>query len=196
MTSAFTPATAGRTYLGPRSRARVVVITSTSSGIWRYTGALFSCKGWQVGLIARGGPGLDMLRHKLAAAGGRALAVIADVQDGAALERAAAVIEATLGPIDVWVNCAGNSVCGRLMDVPEREFRAVTDVTYLGAVKGTRVALRRMRPHDASTIVNICSAIAYHGMPLLSSCSGAKGALRGFTKARAASSGRMAAASR
>ena len=34
---------------------------------------------------------------------------------------------------------------------------------------------------DAGTIVNVCSAIAYHGMPLLTSYSGAKAAVRGFT---------------
>ena len=172
-----------RTCLGLPSRPRVVVITGASSGIGRCTAALFSSKGWQVGLIARGGPGLDTLRQELAAGGGRAVALIADVQDGAALERAAALIEGTLGPIDVWVNCAGNGVYGRFMDVPECEFRAVTNVTYLGAVNGTRVALRRMRPRDAGTIVNVCSAIAFHGMPLLSSYSGAKHALRGFTAA-------------
>ena len=176
-------APAARACPGLPSRPRVVVITGASSGIGRCTAALFSRKGWQVGLIARGGPGLDALRHELATAGGRALAVIADVQDGAALERAAALVEATLGPIDVWVNCAGNGVYGRFMDVPEHEFRAVTNVTYLGAVNGTRVALRRMQPRNAGTIVNVCSAIAFHGMPLLSSYSGAKGALRGFTQA-------------
>ncbi len=162
---------------GLPSRPYVVVITGASSGIGRCTAALFSRKGWQVGLVARGGPGLDALRHELAAAGGRTLGVIADVQDGAAL------VEATLGPVDVWVNCAGNGVYGRFMDVPECEFRAVTNVTYLGAVNGTRVALRRMRLRDAGTIVNVCSAIAFHGRPLLSSYSGVRDALRGFTRA-------------
>jgi short-subunit dehydrogenase len=183
------PAITGRTCpgtssrAGKSSRARVVVITGASSGIGRCTAALFSRKGWQVGLVARGGPGLDTLRQELVVAGGHAVAAIADVQDGAALERAAGILEATLGPIDVWVNCAGNGVYGRFMDVPEREFREVTNVTYLGAVNGTRAALRRMQPRDAGTIVNVCSAIAFHGMPLLSSYSGAKYALRGFTEA-------------
>jgi len=69
------------------------------------------------------------------------------------------------------------------MDVPEPEFNRVTGVTYLGMVNGTRAALRRMQPRDSGAIVNVCSAIAFHGMPLLSSYSGAKHAVRGFTKA-------------
>ena len=178
-------ATAGCTVAcsGAPEQARVVVITGASSGIGRCTAALFSRKGWQVGLIARSGPGLDALRQELVKAGGRAVAAIADVSDPAALEQAAAAMEDTLGLIDVWVNCAGNGVYGRFVDVPEQEFREVTNVTYLGAVNGTRVALRRMQPRNAGTIVNVCSAIAFHGMPLLSSYSGAKYALRGFTKA-------------
>ena len=177
--------TAGRIGASPAApgQSRVVVITGASSGIGRCTAALFSRKGWQVGLIARSGPGLDALRQELVMGGGRAVAAIADVSDHAALERAAGIMEDTLGPIDVWVNCAGNGVYGRFADVPEQEFRAVTNVTYLGAVNGTRVALRRMQPRNAGTIVNVCSAIAFHGMPLLSSYSGAKYALRGFTEA-------------
>jgi hypothetical protein len=37
-----------------------------------------------------------------------------------------------------------------------------------------------MLPRDHGRIVNVCSAIAFHGMPLLSSYSGAKHAIRGF----------------
>jgi len=190
------PSQAGCQYLdaaAPSSRAwscservgkpRVVVITGASSGIGRCTAALFSRRGWQVGLVARSGPGLDQVCRDLALAGGRAVAAIAAVSDGAALERAASRLENALGPIDVWVNCAGNGVYGRFMDVPKPEFDRVTGVTYLGMVNGTRAALRRMQPRDSGAIVNVCSAIAFHGMPLLSSYSGAKHAVRGFTKA-------------
>ena len=164
-------------------RSRVVVITGASSGIGRCTAALFSRRGWQVGLVARSGPGLDAVCRDLALTGGGAVAAVADVSDGRVLERAATYLESALGPIDVWVNCAGNGVYGRFMDVPEPEFDRVTAVTYLGMVNGTRAALRRMQPRGAGTIVNVCSAIAFHGMPLLSSYSGAKHAVRGFTEA-------------
>ena len=161
----------------------MVVITGASSGIGRCTAALFSRHGWLVGLVARSGPGLDEVCRDLALTGGHAAAAIADVSDGHALERAATYLESALGPIDVWVNCAGNGVYGRFMDVPEPEFERVTEVTYLGMVNGTRAALRRMQPRGDGTVVNVCSAIAFHGMPLLSSYSGAKHAVRGFTEA-------------
>jgi short-subunit dehydrogenase len=165
----------------PAGPARVVAITGASSGIGRCTASLFASTGWRVGLIARGQPGLEAVCGEIVAAGGAACVAAADVRDAAALEAAAAAIEDALGPIDVWINCAGNGVYGRFLDVPAHEFDCVTDVTYGGTVNGTRVALRRMLPRDAGVVVNVCSAIAYHGMPLLTSYSGAKAAVRGFT---------------
>jgi short-subunit dehydrogenase len=112
-----------------------------------------------------------------------AAAAQADVTDSAALFEAANSITAELGPIDVWINCAGNGVYGRLEDVPEAEFQRVTNVTYHGTVNGTRVALHLMRPRRQGNIVNVCSAIAFHGLPMLSSYAGAKAAVRAFGQA-------------
>ncbi|CAD6555050.1 SDR family oxidoreductase [Paraburkholderia metrosideri] len=165
------------------NRHAVVVITGASSGIGRCAAGLFARHGWRVGLIARGCAGLEATRDEVEHYGATAATAIADVTDPDALEAAAAHIEKTLGPIDVWVNCAGNATFGRFLDIPADEFRRVTDVTYLGTVNGTRVALRRMLPRDHGSIVNVCSAVAYHGIPLLSSYSGAKHAVRGFGQA-------------
>ena len=160
---------------------RVVAITGASSGIGRGTATVFASRGWRVGLIARSQKGLADVQAEIAAAGGCAAAAIADVRDDAALDAAATRIEAELGPIAVWINCAGNGVYGRFVDVPACEFDCVTDVTYRGTVNGTRTALRRMLKRNDGVVVNVCSAIAYHGMPLLTSYSGAKSAVRGFT---------------
>jgi NAD(P)-dependent dehydrogenase (short-subunit alcohol dehydrogenase family) len=65
--------------------------------------------------------------------------------------------------------------------VSEEEFRRATEVTYLGAVWGTMAALRRMRPRDRGTIVQVGSALAYRSIPLQSAYCGAKHALVGFT---------------
>ena len=42
-------------------------------------------------------------------------------------------------------------------------------------------ALRRMRPRDRGTIVQVGSALAYRGIPLQGAYCGAKHAIRGFT---------------
>ena len=163
--------------------SRVVVITGASSGIGRSTAELFAKNGWRVGLIARSADNLDATRKDVVTAGGTASVAIADVADSTALEAAAAHIEGELGPIDVWVNNAGVGVYGRFMDIPEDEFRQLTETNYFGTVNGTRVALRRMLPRNQGTVVQILSAISYRAVPLQSPYSGSKYALRGFTEA-------------
>ena len=162
---------------------RVVVITGGSSGIGRCTASLFARQGWSVGLIARGGEGLAASCADIEASGAAAAAVRADVTNSIALGDAATAIVALLGPIDVWINCAGNGVYGRFGDVPVAEFQRVTDVTYHGTVNGTRVALAHMRQRGHGSIVNVCSAAAFHGLPLMSSYAGAKAAVRAFGQA-------------
>ncbi|HEY3636821.1 MAG TPA: SDR family oxidoreductase [Rhizomicrobium sp.] len=160
----------------------VVIITGGSSGIGRCTAALFARHGWRVGLIARGAEGLAASRRDVEALGARAASAQADVTDSAGLHAATDAIVAALGPVDLWINCAGTGVYGRFTDVPEADFKRVTDVTYHGAVNGTREALSRMQPRGAGTILNVCSAVAFHGLPLMTSYSGAKAALCAFNQ--------------
>ncbi len=166
-----------------KALARVVVITGASSGIGRCTAGLFARRGWRVGLIARGQAGLLAACADVEGHGAVAAMAQADVPACPAVEAAVAALEPARGPVAAWGNGAGNGTFGRFMDTPPEAFRRVTDVTYLGTVNGTRLALRRFLPRDAGCVVNVCSAVAYHGMPLLSSYSGAKHAVRGFDQA-------------
>jgi short-subunit dehydrogenase len=134
-------------------------------------------------MIARGETALLSAKSQVEAVGGTAHIAFADVSVSAALEDAASEIEAALGPIEVWVNNAGIGFYGEFTDVSEEAFRRVIDVNLFGTVNGTRVALRRMRPRNRGTIVEILSAIAYRGVPLQSAYSTSKYGLRGFTEA-------------
>jgi short-subunit dehydrogenase len=160
-----------------------VIITGGSSGIGLCTALLFAKRGWRVGLIARGAAGLASAVAAVEAEGATVAAEVADVADSAALGHAAAMIAARLGTPGVWINCAGNGVYGRFDTVPALEYDRVTAVTYAGTVNGTRVALALMAARGGGTVVNVCSAIAFHGMPLMTSYAGAKAAVRGFGQA-------------
>jgi NAD(P)-dependent dehydrogenase (short-subunit alcohol dehydrogenase family) len=160
---------------------KTVVITGASAGIGRATACEFARHGWRVALLARGEEGLEAAREEVERLGGRALAIAVDVADADAVEAAAARIEAWWGPIDVWVNNAMATIYAPVSDIPPDDFRRATEVTYLGAVWGTMAALRRMRPRDRGTIVQVGSALAYRSIPLQAPYCGAKSALRGFT---------------
>jgi short-subunit dehydrogenase len=165
------------------NRADVAVVTGASAGVGRATAVAFAERGAAVALLARGAAGLAGAARDVEAAGGRALSVPADVADPKAVEAAAQQIEDELGPIDVWVNDAMTTVFARSWDVTAEEFQRATEVTYLGQVHGTMAALRRMRPRDRGTIVNVGSALAYRAIPLQAAYCGSKFACRGFTEA-------------
>lgn len=159
---------------------RVVVITGASAGVGRATARRFADDGAAVALLARGVERVEAAAGEVRGAGGEALAIPVDVADPDALETAAARAEEELGEIDVWVNNAMATVYAPVAALTADEFRRVTEVTYLGSVWGTMAALRRMRPRDRGTIVQVGSALAYRGIPLQSGYCGAKHALQGF----------------
>jgi short chain dehydrogenase len=73
------------------------------------------------------------------------------------------------------------TVFSRVVDMSPAEVRRVTEVCYLGFVHGTMAALKSMRPRKSGRIIQMGSALAYHGIPLQAAYCGAKHAIRGFT---------------
>lgn len=161
--------------------AQVVVITGASAGVGRAVAEAYARRGASIGLLARGEDGLEGARQSVEALGGKAIAIPTDVADADAVERAAAQVEATFGPIDVWVNDAMTSVFSPVKEMTPDEFTRVTEVTYLGYVYGTMAALKRMLPRDRGVIVQVGSALAYRAIPLQAAYCGAKHAIRGFS---------------
>ena len=159
---------------------KVVVITGASAGIGRATAREMARRGAHVGLIARGTERLEAARREVQELGVRACVAPADVADPEQVERAAAQIEAELGPIDVWVNSAMTAVLAEVKDTTAEEFKRVTEVTYLGSVHGVQAALRRMRPRDAGVIIQVGSALSRRGIPLQATYCASKHAIKGF----------------
>jgi NAD(P)-dependent dehydrogenase (short-subunit alcohol dehydrogenase family) len=158
-----------------------IVITGASAGIARAAARLYGERGANVGLIARGQAGLDGAVSDVVRAGGKALAVSADVADYEQVQEAARQVEELFGPIDVWINVAFTSVFAPFAEISADEFRRVTEVSYLGFVYGTMVALGRMKTRDRGTIVQVGSALGERSIPLQSAYCGAKHAINGFT---------------
>lgn len=161
----------------------IAVVTGASAGIGRATAREFAGHGWDVAVLARDRARLETAAAEIRDRGVRALPIVTDVADFAAVEAAAIRVEQELGPIDVWVNNAMATVFAPFSRITAAEFRRGTEVTYLGQVHGTMAALAQMRPRNRGTIVNVGSALAYRAIPLQSVYCGAKYAVRGFTDA-------------
>jgi NAD(P)-dependent dehydrogenase (short-subunit alcohol dehydrogenase family) len=167
--------------VGTMASHPVVCITGASAGVGRATALAFAAE-WQaaIGLMARSRDALEQVRLEVERLGGRGLVLPLDVADHDAVFAAADRVEATLGPIDVWVNDAMVTVFGRVRDLTPEELQRVTDVTYLGSVYGIQAALRHMLARDRGTIIQVGSALAYRSIPLQAAYCGAKHAIMGF----------------
>ena len=174
-----------RAQLRPVSE-QVIVITGASSGIGLVTARAAAAKGAKVVLAARNEEALRTLAAEIEGQGGEALAVRCDVgvpEDVAEVARAA--IE-RFGRFDTWVNNAGVSIFGRLVDVSLEDMRRVMDTVHWGAVYGSLEAVRHFHatrtPDDAGAIVNIGSFFGDRAVPIQSSYMSAKHAMHGFTE--------------
>jgi NAD(P)-dependent dehydrogenase (short-subunit alcohol dehydrogenase family) len=165
-----------------KMQQEAVVITGASGGVGRATARKFASEGARIGLIARGRHGLEAAALEVEQAGGQAMVLPTDMAEHDQVDAAASSVEDAFGPIDVWVNDAMVTVYAEFLDIEPEEFKRATDVTYLGMVWGTRAALKRMVPRDSGSIVQVCSAMSYRGIPLQAPYCGAKHACKGFTE--------------
>jgi NAD(P)-dependent dehydrogenase (short-subunit alcohol dehydrogenase family) len=161
-------------------RGRIAVVTGASAGVGRAVATELARKGFDVALLARGHAGLEAAALDVGRTGRRGLPVPTDVSNFDEVRHAAKVVESELGPIDLWVNDAMTTIFAPISQVEPEDFRRAVEVTFLGQVWGTKVALDLMVPRDSGTIVNVGSALAFVGIPLQSAYCSSKFACRGF----------------
>lgn len=160
---------------------KVAIITGASAGVGRAITRIFAAHGYNLGLIARDNERLLAAKKEVEALGVKALIFPLDVTDYEGMEEALRQTESRFGPIGVWVNDAMLTVYAEVRDMKPEEYERVTNVSYLGYVRGTMVALKSMWERNEGIIIQVGSIVSYRGIPLQSAYSGAKFAIRGFT---------------
>ena len=163
---------------------QVIVITGASAGIGLLTARRAAARGASVVLAARDAASLAVITAEIEAAGGRALAVVADVTSEADVQHIVETACERFGRIDTWVNNAGVAAYSTLVDLPVIEHRQIFETNYWGLVHGTLAAVRHFRTRPgAGTIINIGSVNSDVAIPLLSAYSASKHAVKGFNDA-------------
>ncbi len=166
---------------------RVLLITGASRGIGAATARLAAREGWAVAVnYAAQREAADAVVRDIETAGGRALALQADVRDGAAVLRMFETIDARLGRLGGLVNNAGVvDVSARLDAMDLARWRRMFDVNVIGSLLCAREAVRRMSTRHGGTggaIVNVSSAASRLGSPgQYVDYAAAKGAIDSFT---------------
>ena len=97
---------------------------------------------------------------EIAAAGGRAMAVAADVAEAAAVETMVARAEAELGPVTILVNNAGVAWQGTLDTYDREQVARMRQVNVDGVIHATRAVMVGMRARRYGRIVNLSSIAA------------------------------------
>src|SRR5919107_2088227 len=115
-------------------------------------------------------------------AGGRAIAVEANVADSASVATAVGVAEQRFGHIDVLVNNAGWDDLKPFLDTDEAFWDLIIDINFKGPLRFIRLLLPGMIERKYGRIINIGSDAGRVGSSLESVYSGAKGGLIAFTK--------------
>jgi len=122
---------------------------------------------------------------KLAAAGGRAMAVAVDVSDSSAVAKAALRVAAELGPVDVLVNNAAIDVIQPFLESSEATWDRILAVNLKGTIVCCRAVLDGMIARGGGCIVNLGSDAGKVGSTGEAVYSATKGGVIAFTKALA-----------
>jgi len=161
---------------------RVVLITGASRGIGRAVALARARRGDAVVLVARTAPALATVAAEVEAAGGRALALPADVTDE---PQASAMVARTVdafGRLDALVNAAGVGSFRPVAELSLAEWERHLRVNLTGTFLACRAALGPMRAQGAGQIVNILSIAAKVPFPGAAAYCASKWGARGFTR--------------
>jgi short-subunit dehydrogenase len=169
--------------MGRTLQGRRLLITGASGGIGRCVAEQAVRAGARVALAARSAEALGELAGKLAALGGDALAVPADVTVPADRQRLLEAVVGRFGGLDVLINNAGVGAFGHFAESSEAVLRQVMEVNFFAPAELIRLSIPLLAKGQQPAIVNVASMCGRRGIPAWPEYSASKFALCGLTEA-------------
>jgi 3-oxoacyl-[acyl-carrier protein] reductase len=155
-------------------QGKVALVTGASKGIGAAIARELAARGAAVAVnYSNSKAGADKLVAEIKAAGGKAVAVQANVADPKAIGPLVDAVVAEFGPIDILVNNAGVYEFGPLEQITPEHFHKQFDLNVLGLLLTTKEAVAHFNPKGGS-IINIGSVVGRMTFP--------NGAVYGATK--------------
>lgn len=164
---------------------KIAVVTGASKGIGAAIAKELAAEGAAVVVnYASSKSGADKVVTEIAGAGGKAIAVQADLAKQADIERLFAETKKAFGRLDILVNNAGVYESAPLEKVTEEHFDRQFRLNVLGLLLATQAAARLFDDMGGS-VINISSVVSTLGFPTYAVYCGTKGAVDAMTRALA-----------
>ena len=169
-------------------KSRVAVITGAGTGVGRAAALALAQEGFALVLAGRRREPIEAAAAEVEAAGGRSLAVPADVTDPGSVRALFARTIEVFGRLDLLFNNAGiGAPAVPLEDLTLDQWRAVVDTNLTGPFLCTQEAFRIMKDQEppGGRIINNGSISAHTPRPRSSPYTSTKHAVTGLTKSTA-----------
>ncbi|MFT4677248.1 MAG: NAD(P)-dependent dehydrogenase (short-subunit alcohol dehydrogenase family) [Patiriisocius sp.] len=158
----------------------VAVVTGGGRGIGEGIARDFADAGASVIVAARRKNEIEAVAAEINAAGGKAMAVVTDVTDEAAVEALGQAAIDTFGKLTIWVNNAGGSTARMpMIDLPRDEWRRTIELNLTSVYVGCMTAAKFM---DTGSIINISSGAGTGPVPGSGHYGAAKAAVNSITQ--------------
>jgi 3-oxoacyl-[acyl-carrier protein] reductase len=163
------------------------LVTGGSRGIGAAIARALAAEGWPVAVNYRSGAErAEAVVKEIVDAGGRAIAVQADISHPGAEDALFNAVEEQLGPVLVLVNNAGVRADGLSPQIDDDDWAKVIDTNLSGAFRVTRRALRPMIRARFGRVINIASVVGQRANPGQANYAASKAGLVAMTKTVAA----------
>jgi NAD(P)-dependent dehydrogenase (short-subunit alcohol dehydrogenase family) len=165
-----------------RLDGRLALVTGAGRGLGRGCALTLAAAGAEVAALARNPAELESLAQEIAAAGGTARIIVADVTERGAVEAAIAA----LPRLDILVNNAGGNEPQPFLEVSEAVFDRMFALNVKAAYFVAQAAARRMRADGVKgSIINMSSQAGHVALRDRTVYCATKHAMEGFSKAMA-----------
>ena len=162
---------------------KTAVITGAGRGIGRAIAIGYARAGAAVCCAARTGQEIGQTVALINEAGGRAIALAADVTDYASVDRLFAGATEALGGVDIVVACAGGSVENKLVEESDpAAWRDAIDTNLVGAYHTAKAAIPRLRARGGGKLILIGSGMGHRSGPTRSAYADSKAGLWMLTR--------------
>ena len=168
-----------------RLKGKVAIVTGASKGIGAGIARGLAEAGASVVVnYASSREGADRVVAQIEAAGGKAIAVHADVSKADDVKRLFDETKKSFGALDILVNNAGVYEFAPLEEVTEKEFHREFGINVLGTLLTTRESLKHFGPGGGS-VINLSSVASEKAIPNAAVYSATKSAVDSITRSLA-----------